>query len=226
MVNWLPSFNRKNLVFYVFLGLFVLAFLFSLYPLFFPIRNGMTSGITKTSNYTAPDGDTVELSGNGQMNSPSYTETNSSLQPYMSLWEGNLQEGMTSNRKKTSRVQYDTGSYIGPSGDTVYISGSNPMNSMSGTNSSSVQPVQPYVTTNTTQPMDENLYMLKSQIVPPVCPACPTVSACTRSDPPPCPPCARCPEPAFDCKKVPNYNSSDSSYLPIPVLSDFSSFGM
>jgi hypothetical protein len=44
---------------------------------------------------------------------------------------------------------------------------------------------------------------------------------------PPCPSCARCPEPAFECKKVPNYNSSGSSqYLPMPVVSDFSSFGM
>jgi hypothetical protein len=43
---------------------------------------------------------------------------------------------------------------------------------------------------------------------------------------PPCPACARCPEPAFDCKKVPNYNSINNSYLPMPVLSDFSNFGM
>ena len=47
---------------------------------------------------------------------------------------------------------------------------------------------------------------------------------------PPCPPCGRCPEPSFDCKKVPNYSStksgSGSDYLPTPVLSDFSQFGM
>jgi hypothetical protein len=52
---------------------------------------------------------------------------------------------------------------------------------------------------------EDDLYVLKSQIVPPVCPACPTVSACPRQEPPPpCPPCARCPEPSFECKKVPN----------------------
>jgi hypothetical protein len=44
--------------------------------------------------------------------------------------------------------------------------------------------------------------------------------------PPPCPPCGRCPEPSFDCKKVPNYASTNSEYLPSPVLSDFSQFGM
>ena len=74
---------------------------------------------------------------------------------------------------------------------------------------------------------DEDLYILKSQIVPPVCPACPTTTTCPRESPcPPCPPCARCPEPAFECKKVPNYSSNNSQYLPRPVLSDFSQFGM
>jgi hypothetical protein len=44
---------------------------------------------------------------------------------------------------------------------------------------------------------------------------------------PPCPPCERCPEPSFDCKRVPNYNSASvNQYLPQPVLADFSQFGM
>ena len=76
-------------------------------------------------------------------------------------------------------------------------------------------------------PGDEDLYILKSQVVPPVCPACPSSSTCPRQEPcPACPACARCPEPAFDCKKVPNYNNISDNYLPIPVLSDFSTFGM
>jgi len=223
------SLKQDNILFYTFVFILLVVLLISLYPLIVPIRSGMTSSINKTSNvennYKAPDGDTVYLSGNGVMNSPSYTETYSSLQPYMSLWNGNLQEGMSSNQKKTRNVQYNTGSYIGPAGDTVYTSSSNQMNTSS---SAPVQttPVQPYASSNS-QPMDENMYILKSQIVPPVCPACPTVSSCPRNDaPPPCPSCARCPEPAFDCKKVPNYRSSDSSYLPMPILTDFSSFGM
>jgi len=74
---------------------------------------------------------------------------------------------------------------------------------------------------------DEDLYVLKSEIVPPVCPACPTVTSCPRQEPcRPCPPCARCPEPAFECKKVPNYKTNDDNYLPRPVLADFSQFGM
>jgi hypothetical protein len=79
----------------------------------------------------------------------------------------------------------------------------------------------------------EDLYMLKSEIVPPVCPACPAMKCdgsngggCGEKKPPPCPPCARCPEPAFECKKVPNYNSSNDNVLPRPVLNSFSQFGM
>ena len=75
---------------------------------------------------------------------------------------------------------------------------------------------------------NEDLYILKSEIVPPVCPACPASSACPRQEKcPPCPACARCPEPSFECKKVPNYNASaNNGLLPVPILNDFSSFGM
>jgi hypothetical protein len=73
----------------------------------------------------------------------------------------------------------------------------------------------------------EDMYILKSEIVPPVCPACPTSAACPRQEKcPPCPACARCPEPSFECKKVPNYSAINNDYLPSPVLNDFSSFGM
>ena len=76
-------------------------------------------------------------------------------------------------------------------------------------------------------PGSEDLYMLKSEMVPPVCPACPPVVTCpTEKKCPPCPPCARCPEPAFECKKVPNYSGQNDSYLPQPVMSDFSQFGL
>ena len=76
-------------------------------------------------------------------------------------------------------------------------------------------------------PGQEDLYILKSQVVPPVCPACPTNCSLLddNSKCPPCPACERCPEPSFECKKVPSY-SGINSYLPVPVLSDFSTFGM
>ena len=75
---------------------------------------------------------------------------------------------------------------------------------------------------------DEDLYIKKTEVVPPVCPKCPDVTSCPKpSKCPPCPPCARCPEPSFECKKVPNYNRrDDSNMLPRPILTDFSQFGM
>jgi len=76
---------------------------------------------------------------------------------------------------------------------------------------------------------DEHLYVLKSQIVPPVCPACPSYPTLSSAEKGkkcrPCPPCGRCPEPAFECKKVPNYSSNNDSYLPLPMINDFSQFG-
>lgn len=81
-------------------------------------------------------------------------------------------------------------------------------------------------------PGQQDLYILKSQVVPPVCPACPTVNACptenSKDKCPPCKPCGRCPEPNFECKKTYNYNSSGSGAdnLPMPILNDFSTFGM
>ena len=72
---------------------------------------------------------------------------------------------------------------------------------------------------------NEHLYALKSSMVPPICPKCPDAAVCPRQKPcPPCPPCARCPEPAFRCKKVPNYFSRNEQYLPLPMLNSFSSF--
>jgi hypothetical protein len=95
-------------------------------------------------------------------------------------------------------------------------------------------------------PGNDDLYILKSEVVPPVCPACPpSVLKCGDNKPaPPCPPCARCPEPKFDCKKVPNYGSGNlganyfggggqfgsmpstsGNFLPHPSLSDYTTFG-
>ena len=78
----------------------------------------------------------------------------------------------------------------------------------------------------------EDLYILKSSVVPPVCPACPSViQNCDKEKKcNPCPACERCPDPSMTCKAVPNYSqgsgTNNQNYLPIPVLSNFSSFGM
>ena len=79
---------------------------------------------------------------------------------------------------------------------------------------------------NQIPPGDEDLYILKSQIVPPVCPKCPDVKQCDKEkDCPPCPAPQRCPDRPFECKMVPKYSDPRvSSHLPRPVLNDFSTF--
>jgi hypothetical protein len=81
-------------------------------------------------------------------------------------------------------------------------------------------------------PGQEDLYILKTEVVPPVCPVCPAYTsapaAVKQETCPPCPACARCPESSFECKKVPNYNAMNGGQygVPTPVLNDFSQFGM
>ena len=71
----------------------------------------------------------------------------------------------------------------------------------------------------------DDRYILKSQIVPPVCPACPTAVA-REKECPPCPACDRCPEPNVECKRVTSYGGASDQAFPVPVLNDFSQFGM
>lgn len=77
----------------------------------------------------------------------------------------------------------------------------------------------------------EDLYILKSEVVPPVCTPPLVIKVPDDSDSgdsSKCGPCpiTRCPEPSFECKKVPNYKAFNPDTMPIPVLNDFSTFGM
>lgn len=66
-----------------------------------------------------------------------------------------------------------------------------------------------------------NDYILKTNIIPPVCPVCPTVSG--RDKPcPACPPCGRCPEQNFECKKV--QTSINDMPISAPTFDDFGEF--
>jgi len=168
---------------------------------------------------------------------------------FCSCLGGFLQEGMSSSQRTYSGPDGNSATVTtGPGGNTV-VSGSNnnssddySSNTYSGPagNSATVVsgPGGSAVVANTKNtvngiaysdipPGHQDLYILKSQVVPPVCPMCPSASVCPRQEPcPPCPACERCPEPAFECKKVPNYSSSNDNYLPRPVMNDFSTFGM
>ena len=123
-------------------------------------------------------------------------------------------EGMSSQRTVTTYNSNNGQAAVvsGPQGQAVVATTDNTVNGIQSNDIPSGQ---------------SDLYILKSEVVPPVCPVCPAAATCPRQKScPPCPPCARCPEPAFECKKVPNYASTNDNYLPRPVLSDFSQFGM
>ena len=127
---------------------------------------------------------------------------------------------------------FSSNSYYGPNGGQATTVSGPAGNTYATYDSSAYYNSLPQgISKNQIPPGDEDLYILKSQVVPPVCPKCPDPIVQTSSDSdatkcPPCPACARCPEPAFDCKKVPNYGAFNPSYMPMPVVSDFSTFGM
>jgi uncharacterized protein YdeI (BOF family) len=132
---------------------------------------------------------------------------------------------VTGQNNNTNDVDdnYSSNTYTGPAGNSATVmSGTSGSAVVANTNNSSSGIAYSDIPAG-----QQDLYILKSQIVPPVCPACPPASACPRQEAcPPCPACERCPEPAFECKKVPNYASSNENYLPRPVMADFSQFGM
>ena len=148
---------------------------------------------------------------------------------------GNTVAGTTSNNYGYPTNQYygpyggSAGSVTGPYGNTAYYAQGPNGNTVAGTTSNSnyYNSLPPGIPASQIPPGQEDLYILKSEVVPPVCPACPTCqSSSAKETCPPCPACARCPEPAFECKKVPNYSAINNEYLPAPVLNDFSTFGM
>jgi hypothetical protein len=160
-----------------------------------------------------------------------YGTTNQTYNPYTAQYNGpyggsaGYAQGPYGGSAGYAQGPYGNTAYYaqGPNGNTIY--GSNNSSSGYGNEYSSTLP--PGIPASQIPPGQEDLYILKSEIVPPVCPACPKSSACPRKEAcPPCPACARCPEPAFECKKVPNYNAISDQYLPQPVLNDFSQFGM
>jgi len=150
-------------------------------------------------------------------------------------------QGSNSNSSQISNTQYygSTGTNMPPSSSySAYVSGPNGNSAYSaqGPNGNSVagyngnnnnSSLSQGIPSSQIPRGQEDLYILKSEIVPPVCPACPSSSACpsNKQKCPPCPACARCPEPSFECKKVPNYDAVSEEYLPQPVLNSFSTFG-
>jgi len=201
---------------------------------------GTTNGTTSTNQYYGPYGGQVNTATGPYGNTAYYAEG-----PY-----GNAVAGTTNGTTSTNQyygpyggqVNTATGPYggsagavTGPNGNTAYYAEGPLGNSISGTTNGSeyASSLPPGIPASQIPPGEEDLYILKSQVVPPVCPVCPAADNILESIDkiqdakcPPCPRPQRCAEPSFECKKVPNYNAIGNDQLPIPVLNDFSTFGM
>ena len=174
-----------------------------------------TNYYEKASTYYGPNGATaiVVNSDNGQQ---AIMVKTSSGTYYYNISGSNISGSNTSGSNTSTQYYGSTGNHIQPTSSLAYV-----------TEPDYSSTLPPGIPKSQIPSGQENLYILKSQIVPPVCPACPSSSVYPRQEPcPACPPCGRCPEPAFECKKVPNYNAINNDYLPAPVLNDFSTFGM
>lgn len=191
------------------------------------VYNGFTATVVTTSSgmtirVTLPNGQTrIYTSTTAPMTSTQYygsTGTPVQSSSYSTAYGGSA------------------GAATGPQGNTAYYAQGPQGTTVTGTTSSQsssdyYNSLPPGIPRSQIPSGQEDLYILKSQVVPPVCPVCPSITS-SSNDPdkeskcPPCAPCARCPEPSFECKKVPNYSAIDNAYLPQPVLSDFSTFGM
>jgi len=135
----------------------------------------------------------------------------------------------TGTVNSASNASYSAGVATGPAGNTTaYVSGpeNTAVATTAGQNTYDYSSVYPQgVSRAMIPPGQEDLYILKSEIVPPVCPACPQSSVCPRQQKcPACPACARCPESPFDCKKVPNYRRINNAKVPSPSMNDFTSY--
>lgn len=194
---------------------------------------GFTAKVINGSNgehiliFTLPNGTTQVFTHNTRINNTEYYGSTGSNMPPSSSYSA--YHGAYGGSAGYAKGPYGNSAYYaqGPNGSTVSgtSSGSN-----SSSNSSSSSSIYGGIPSSQIPPGQEDLYILKSEIVPPVCPACPSSSACpstssSKEKCPPCPACARCPEPSFECKKVPNYDAISEENLPQPVLSSFTTFG-
>lgn len=199
------------------------------------IDNDNNSGSGSVETYTGPNGNTAKIiTDSSGKKSVEITLSNGNKIYYKS---GNV---YTYNNDTGNTNYYDTyepynngissSSYTGPRGNTATTYTGPQGNSATTINNDDYYNSLPEgIYRHQIPPGEEDKYILKSQVVPPVCPKCPDVQCSTTFDEtkcPACPACERCPEANFSCEKVPNYNAFNPKTMPLPVLSDFSSFGM
>jgi hypothetical protein len=192
-----------------------------------------SSKSTSTTTFYGPSGfkATIKSVGNNQY-IIIFTLPNGTTQTFTQGSNSSSQINNTQYYGSTGTIMPPSSSYSayvsGPNGNSAYYAQGPNGNTVAGYNGNNYSSsLSQGIPASQIPPGQEDLYILKSEIVPPVCPACPSSSACpsNKQKCPPCPACARCPEPSFECKKVPNYDAISEEYLPQPVLNSFSTFG-
>ncbi len=195
-----------------------------------------------TETYTADKSTTVYYGPNGG-SAKIITDTNGKQAIEITTPNGSKvvytgENAYTYNSQDDTINQYDVDNSSGSDYNTVYGPNGGQATVYTGPNgntyatydsSAYYNSLPPGIPRSQIPPGDEDLYILKSQVVPPVCPKCPDPIVTSSTDVSKCPPCpapSRCPEPAYECKKVPTYSSFNPDRMPVPVLSDFSGFGM
>jgi hypothetical protein len=177
-------------------------------------------------NVQTPEG-AYTFTESGEIYNPNNTSNTMSSTQYYGSTGSPIQTSSNYNGGSITGPQDNTAYYAtGPNGNTA-IGTSNTTQNNASTNSNIYSNALPTGIPKSAIPAgDEDLYILKSEVWPPVCPGPVILPAPTDKKCPPCAPCARCPEPSMTCKAVPNYNAINDNNLPNPVLNDFSSFGM
>jgi hypothetical protein len=149
------------------------------------------------------------------------------------------QEGSSSNSLTNTQYYGSTGYSSNPSSSTLSYTSPNTSKGKNNYGSTYYSALPQGVNKNQIPLGNEDKYILKSQIVPPVCPVCPVCSTPKKSNNKSnknysnnknsnnCHVCGNSSlAQPYTYKKVPNYNAIDKEFLPQPVLSDFSQFGM
>lgn len=144
--------------------------------------------LTTTNKFTGPSGSSAEVYL-GVDNQPRISITDAAGNSKVFSIDGTH---ANSNNGQSSNTNYNA---VANTGSPM---GTNNYNSVYSTSLPGGIPSSQIV------PGKEDLYILKTQVVPPVCPACP--------------------QPSLDCKK--KSNNKDTQYLPYPVLNNYTSFGM
>ena len=142
------------------------------------------------------------------------------------LYEGLQDINDSNNDSNSNKMNYDPNVEPDDSNPTDLSPSFN--NTIGNSNNSSVYYPNQGISKSDIPKGQEDLYILKSEVVPPVCPVCPSLSVqqsmLDKKKCPPCPACARCPEPGYECKLVAAPSNNPSSF-PKPILNDFSTFG-